>query len=151
MASIAPGMNDVRSMASWRTVRVSPGPPSSTSWWATKPLSRTEWTAMPPGPRPPRAPATISSAVGSGAQSSDAAAMRSRVARAVPEGASTLRSWCSSITSAVSKNGAAISAKRIIRAAPTAKLGAIRQLLAPKAARRASTSPGVRPEVPTTA
>ena len=54
--------------------------------------------------------------------------MRSTVCMAVPEGASTFWSWCSSMTSAVSKNGAAISAKRIISTAPMAKLGATMQL-----------------------
>ena len=48
---------------------------------------------------------------------------------AVPDGASTFWSWCISMISAVSKKGAAISAKRIIRTAPIAKFGAIRQLL----------------------
>ena len=54
--------------------------------------------------------------------------MRRAVIIAVPEGASTLASWCSSMTSAVSKNGAASSAKRIISTAPMAKFGAMRQL-----------------------
>ena len=53
----------------------------------------------------------------------DAAAMRSTVSIAVPEGASTLASWCSSMISAVSNHGAASSAKRIIKMAPMAKLG----------------------------
>ena len=65
--------------------------------------------------------------VGSAAQSDDASAMRSTVFIAVPEGASTFWSWCSSMTSAVSKNGAAISAKRIISTAPMAKFGATMQ------------------------
>ena len=56
-------------------------------------------------------------------------AMRCTVIMAVPDGASTLASWCSSITSAVSKYGAASSAKRIISTAPMAKFGATRQLL----------------------
>ena len=107
---------------------------------------------MPAGPAPPRAPATTSCVVGSGAQSGDAAAMRCTVIMAVPDGASTLASWCSSITSAVSKNGAASSAKRIISTAPMAKFGATRQLLAENA-----LAPGrrgrrrVKPVVPITA
>ena len=61
--------------------------------------------------------------VGSGAHSCDAAAIRSAVAIAVPEGASIFSSWCSSMISAVSKYGAASSAKRIISTALIAKLG----------------------------
>ena len=76
-----------------------------------------------------RAPATTSVVVGSGAQSALAAAIRSTVRMAVPEGESTLASWWNSMTSAVSNHGAASSAKRIIKMAPMAKLGAIRQLL----------------------
>ena len=53
--------------------------------------------------------------------------MRSIVFTAVPDGASIFRMWCSSITSAVSNQGAAISAKRIISTAEIAKFGAIRQ------------------------
>ena len=53
--------------------------PSSTSWWATSPRSRTEWIGMPPAPSPPRAPSSTVLVVGSGAQSADAAAMRSAV------------------------------------------------------------------------
>ena len=66
--------------------------------------------------------------VGSGAQSVDAAAMRSTVCIAVPDGASIFWSWWSSMISAVSKYGAASSAKRIISTAPMAKLGAITAL-----------------------
>ncbi len=51
-----------------------------------------------------------------------------RVNIAVPEGASSLPSWCSSTISAVSKKGAANSAKRIMSTAPMAKLGATTQL-----------------------
>ena len=66
--------------------------------------------------------------------------MRCTVIMAVPDGASILASWCSSITSAVSKYGAASSAKRIISTAPMAKFGATRQLLVEKAAFRSSMS-----------
>ena len=59
------------------------------------------------------------------AHSADAAAMRSAVSIAVPDGASIFWSWWSSMISAVSKYGAASSAKRIISTAPMAKLGAI--------------------------
>ena len=103
-----------------------------TSWWATMPRMRTEWTRIPAAPAPPRAPATTSSVVGSGAHSDDAAAMRATVASAVPDGASALLSWCSSMTSAVSKNGAAISAKRIISTAEIEKLAATTQFGPPR-------------------
>ena len=106
---------------------------------------------MPAGPAPPRAPSTTSCRVGSGAQSGDAAAMRRAVIIAVPEGASALASWCSSMTSAVSKNGAASSAKRIISTAPMAKFAAIRQLDRVNADRSAAMSSSVKPVVPTTA
>ena len=100
----------------------------------------------------PGAPATTSCWVGSGAHVGDAPAMRCTVIMAVPDGASTLASWCSSMTSAVSKYGAASSAKRIISTAPMAKFGATRQLLrgeARRSARRCRRR--VKPVVPTTA
>ncbi len=53
--------------------------------------------------------------------------------------------------SAVSKNGAASSAKRIINTALMAKFAATRQLLPVNAPRNASMSSAVRPVVPTTA
>ena len=62
--------------------------------------------------------------------------MRSAVAIAVPDGASTFWSWWSSMISAVSKYGAASSAKRIISTAPIAKLGAITALAATRSNRR---------------
>ena len=89
--------------------------------------------------------------VGSGAQSADAAAIRSTVSIAVPDGASTFWSWCSSMISAVSKYGAAISANRIMSTAPIAKFGAITQLLVVNAAAKRSKSSSVKPVVPTTA
>ena len=52
--------------------------------------------------------------VGSADHSDDASAMRRAVIIAVPDGASIFWSWCSSMISAVSKNGAASSANRII-------------------------------------
>jgi hypothetical protein len=77
--------------------------------------------------------------------------MRSAVFIAVPLGASTFWSWCSSITSAVSNQGEAISAKRIRRMAPMAKLGAMRQLLVVKALVKRSRSASPNPVVPATA
>ena len=91
---------------------------------------------MPAGPDAPRAPSTTSFSVGSSPHLSEAAAMRSTVSIAVPDGASTLRSWCSSMTSAVSNHGAASSANRIISTAPMAKFGAMRQLLRVNRARK---------------
>ena len=61
------------------------------------------------------------------------------VSIAVPDGASTFWSWCSSMISAVSNHGAASSAKRIISTAPMAKLGAI-DAVARGEQRRASSS-----------
>src|SRR3712207_7373982 len=60
--------------------------------------------------RPPRSPLFPYTTL---FRSADAAAMRPTVASAVPEGASALASWCNSTTSALSKKGAASSAKRI--------------------------------------
>ena len=54
--------------------------------------------------------------------------MRSTVCSAVPDGASIFWSWWSSMTSAVSKHGAASSAKRTMSTAPMAKLAAITAL-----------------------
>ena len=47
------------------------------------------------------------------------------VRAAVPEGASTLAGWCSSMTSTDSKKGAALAAKAIMSSAPMAKFGAM--------------------------
>ena len=70
---------------------------------------------------------------------------------AVPDGASILPSWCSSMISALSKYGAASSAKRIINTALIAKLDAITQLLPLNSVRKPSMSASVKPVVPTTA
>ena len=85
---------------------------------------------------PPRAPLRTSLVVGSAAHSVEAAAMRSAVSIAVPEGASIFWSWCSSMISPVSNHGAASSANRMSRTAPMAKLGAMKQLLVVKRSRR---------------
>ena len=72
-------MKERRSIESWRIASVWPSPPKITSWWATRPGSRTEWIGswtLPP-----------------------AASISSAVRFAVPEGASSLRSWCSSTIS----------------------------------------------------
>ena len=107
--------------------------------------------AAPPGARPSRAAAPSAPGcrrpgrrarprrrrcvVGSSPQSFDAAAIRCAVSIAVPDGASIFWSWCSSMISALSKYGAASSAKRIISTAPIAKFGAI-TALADDAAKR---------------
>ena len=77
--------------------------------------------------------------------------MRFAVATAVPDGASILPSWCSSMISALSKYGAANSAKRIISTALIAKLGTMMQLLPLNSDRKASMSASLKPVVPTTA
>ncbi len=127
-AMITPGMKLSRESESWRMVSVSPTPPRITSWCATSPGRRTEWIGTSPSIRP-------------------------AVRRAVPEGASSLPSWCSSTISARGMWRDASAAKRIISTAPTAKLGAITALAAPASAsaRSSSTCSGVRPVVPMTA
>ncbi len=91
--------------------------------------------------------------VGSSAQSFDAAAMRCAVSAAVPDGASIFWLWCSSMISAVSKNGAAISANRIMSTAPTAKFGTIAAFAvdASNNSANSASSASVKPVVPTTA
>src|SRR5262249_19534208 len=42
-ASRTPGTNASRDIVSCLIVSASPGPPKTTSWWATRPGSRTEW------------------------------------------------------------------------------------------------------------
>ena len=98
-ARSTPGTNASREVVSCRIVSVSPGPPRITSWWATRPGSRTEWI----GTEPP---------------------IRAAVAFAVPDGASSFVSAWSSTISARGNARAASSANRIIRTAPTAKFGA---------------------------
>ena len=123
-------MKERRSIESWRSESVWPSPPKITSWWATRPGSRTEWIGwwtLPP-----------------------AASISSSVRLAVPEGASSLRSWCSSTISHSGMCGAIVCATSISSTAPIAKLGATKQLAleASAAARAASRS---KPVVPTTA
>ena len=134
-------------------VRVWPVVPSSTSWCATSPRIRTEWMGIPPAPSPPRAPSSTVFVVGSGAHCDDASAIRSAVAIAVPDGASTLSSWWSSMISAVSKYGAASSANFIMSTALIAKFGMIAALAVELSNRAASfsTSSSENPLVPTTA
>src|ERR1700728_2588892 len=89
-ASSTPGMNDDRSMESCLIVRISPCPPSSTSWCASSPASRTECTRTPSRVAP-RAPATSDTVASGGGPSSApalASAIKDAVRVAVPEGAS---------------------------------------------------------------
>src|SRR4029450_9996762 len=117
-------MNEARSRESCLTVRISPWPPKTTSWWATRPGSRTEWTRTP-ATSPPRTPATDSRPAGERSLAPPwAAAIALAVRSAVPEGASALPAWCSSITSADGKCRAAIVAKCMARTAPRVKFGA---------------------------
>src|SRR4051794_1127030 len=98
-ASSTPGTKASREVVSCLIVSSSPVPPSSTSWWATSPGSRTEWIGTWP-------------------------TSRSAVALAVPDGVSTFVGGCSSTISACGKCADACSAKRIISTAPIAKFGA---------------------------
>src|SRR3954447_1889331 len=120
-ASSTPGMNEVRSIESCLIVSVWPTSPRSTSWWATRPGSRTEWIGTSP---------FISAAVRA----------------AVPEGTSILRSWWSSMISALAMCREASAANCIISTAPMAKFGAT-NTLAPV---RPSISSRSQPVVPTT-
>ncbi len=80
----------------------------------------------PPAPGPgERARFSVGSAAHAPAPAaSRAACMRRTVSSEVPEGASRLRSWWSSMTSAPPTNGAHSSAQRIMRAAPMEKFAA---------------------------
>jgi hypothetical protein len=91
--------------------------------------------------------------VGSGTHSVEVSAIRSAVSIAVPDGASILFSWCSSMISADSNHGAAIAARCIIRTAPMAKFGATTAFARSpsKSPVRSCRSPSVRPVVPMTA
>src|SRR5918992_4070281 len=144
-------MKDSRLSESCRIVRVSPWPPSNTSWCATRPDRRTECTRTP-STVAPRAPSSWV-VVASGDGSWRAAATSSAGRRAVPLGASALFGWCSSMISTDSKNGAACCAKCIMSTAPIAKLGAM-STLAPACAasqpRTVSSLPASKPVVPTT-
>ena len=78
-------------------------------------------------------------------------AMRA-VETAVPEGASTFRSWCISVISAQSKNRAAIEAMCIMSTAPSAKFGATKapSLRALHSRSSSCTNSSDRPVVPIT-
>src|SRR4051812_33375592 len=126
-ASRTPGMNEARSYESWRRVRVSPAAPMSTSWWATRPVSRTACTGTPStsAPRAPGSSSVVASGDGGRPAARRAAATRRAVRTAVPDGASTLLGWCSSTTSTDGKNRAASCANFMSRTAPMPKLGAM--------------------------
>src|SRR5579864_3811708 len=124
MARATPGRYASRPRASCRMVRIWPVEPNRTSWWAFSPGRRTLWMRTPPSTAP-REPCNVHfSTGGSGRSCSWAARMSRAVWTAVPEGASTFLSWCSSMTSAASMNRAATRAKYIISAPPIAKFAA---------------------------
>ena len=82
-----------------------------------------------------------------------AAAIIDAVRSAVPDGASALFPWCSSITSAEGKNLAAWAANRIIKMAPTEKFGTTRTRTSGCSAsqpRTSSSRSSPNPDVPTT-
>ncbi len=115
-----------REVESWRIESVSPSPPKMTSWCATRPGRRTEWIGsctFPPASR-----------------------MRSAVRLAVPEGASSFPSWCSSMISLSVMWAAAWRANCIISTAPIAKLGATNRFASPTP----RSSSNVAPVVPIT-
>ena len=121
-------MNEARSSESCLIVSVSPVPPNSTSWCATRPATRTECTctSSTPAPRAPGRADAVASGDGPRPAAARAAAIIDAVRSAVPDGASALFAWCSSITSAEGKYLAACSANRIIKTAPTEKFGTTR-------------------------
>src|SRR5215831_3967981 len=140
-----PGMNEALSRESCLIVSVSPCPPSSTSWCATRPASRTECTCTPSTtvPRAPSSCVVVASGLAPRPAAARAPEIIAAVLAAVPDGASTLPAWCSSTTSAESKNRAACSANLIISTAPIEKLGTTRTL-----GRLASASPVTPAEPP---
>ena len=82
-----------------------------------------------------------------------AAAIIDAVRSAVPDGASALPAWCSSITSAETKNRAACAANRIIKMAPMEKFGTTRTRTSGCSAsqpRTSSSRSSTNPDVPTT-
>ena len=154
-ATRTPGMNDARSSESCRIVSVSPWPPNSTSWWATRPASRTEctWISSTVAPRAPASSSFVASGGAPRPAADRASPIRPAVRSAVPEGASILFAWCSSMISAESKKRAAWAANRIIKIAPMEKLGAMstRTSGCPSVHDRTSASrSSPKPEVPTT-
>ncbi len=115
-----------------------------------------------PSTRAPRAPSgscVVASGGGVHPAADRACPIIAAVRAAVPDGASTLSGWCSSMTSTDSKKGAALAANDIMSSAPMAKFGAMRTPTpAPVAAggasaswaRRVSSRASSHPVVPTT-
>jgi hypothetical protein len=101
----------------------------------------------------PRAPglSSFSATFGSGALGRTAS-IAWAVLMAVPEGASALASWCSSMISTWGRYLAASAAKRIISTAPMAKFGAITppSFRSAHMALSCSISSSLKPVVPTT-
>ena len=154
-ASRTPGMKLTRSNESCRMVSCSPALPSRISSCATSPRSRTECTRTPStsAPRAPSSACVVASGTGPRPAAARAAAIAEAVCRAVPDGASTLSGWCSSITSTDSNQRAARAANAMARTAPSAKFGATSTPTPGRSARwsrtRASESSS-QPVVPTT-
>ena len=116
-------MNDSRAIESCRIDSVWPTPPNRTSWCATSPGSLTEWIGwwtLPPASR-----------------------IRSAVRAAVPDGASSFRSWCSSTISHSGMCGATICAAFIISTAPIAKFGATNRFALPTPSSSEKSTPVV--------
>ena len=92
-------MKLTRSNESCRMVSCSPALPSRISSCATSPRSRTECTRTPStsAPRAPSSACVVASGHGPSPAAARAAAIAAAVCRAVPDGASTLSGWCSSI------------------------------------------------------
>ena len=139
-------------------LRLWPGAPKMTSSCATRPGNRTECTCTPSGASAPRAPASTRSVVGSGGSGGlpawrRAAAITAAVWMAVPDGASRLASWCSSMISTPSMCGAAIRLRWSSSTAPMAKLGTTTALapLPEKSFSMSATSASDNPLVPMTA
>src|ERR1017187_4626488 len=104
-------------------------------------------------PLAPSAAETVASGEGPRPEARRASAISDAVRAAVPDGASTLRAWCSSTISAESKNRAAWAANRIMSTAPNEKFGTTSARVAGASASHSVTCEvrdSSKPEVPTT-
>src|ERR1022692_388222 len=104
-------------------------------------------------PLAPSAAETVASGEGPRPAAGRASAISDAVRAAVPDGASTLRAWCSSTISAESKNCAAWAANRIMSTAPSEKFGTTSARVAGASASHPVTCEvrdSSKPEVPTT-
>src|SRR3984957_19183865 len=119
------------------------------------PVARIEctWISSTVAPRAPGTSDAVASGGGPRPASARAAPIIDAVRSAVPDGASALAAWCSSMISAEGKKRAACSAKRIIKMAPTEKLGTTRTRAPWWSSSQPCTSSSrssPNPEVPTT-